>query len=535
METERGRWFLAEYAGRNRRADTAEVLAAIDRLTARHAAAAARQPDAAPSGETGAMIDRLRAELADMAGAIARTKTEIAAIRPDAAPGGRIMEATEQLDSVVRTTERATSEILAAAEQVQEVAWTMREQGMESEFCDKLDSYATDIYTACSFQDITGQRTRKIIHVLRYLEARIQAMNSIWGAANQVTTAVATEVATEAATEATAEVTAAATAEGASEVATPADSRSERDAAAEPAHLAAPAAAMLAPAEDEGELVWHEPDTVTAPPVPVAAQAVETTAAPPAEIVGEAGGPVALPVPDSQATAATDVQSPLAGAAHLNQLTPDHEAAAAGEAKPPVLTIEGPAGSFSIMAGRRAEPQSEPTAAARPDAPDAGREPAPALAAETDQAVAALRALAANFATKYRGDGEDGEAATAETADATPPPAADSPPAAEPASTAPALAVAAPDDNAAAFACNAPAAEASPLPAPAAADALESPPATDEIVLPPAAAPKLGDLPQQPAPGPEPAPAPPRKADIVENLFADVMALTDEERIALFT
>src|SRR5579859_2908164 len=49
METERGRWFLSEYASRNRRADTAEVLTAIDRLAARHAASvAARQPEERP-------------------------------------------------------------------------------------------------------------------------------------------------------------------------------------------------------------------------------------------------------------------------------------------------------------------------------------------------------------------------------------------------------------------------------------------------------------------------------------------------------
>src|SRR5207302_1181816 len=32
-----------------------------------------------------------------------------------------------------------------------------------------------------SFQDITGQRTRKVINVLRYLEGRINAMIGIWG------------------------------------------------------------------------------------------------------------------------------------------------------------------------------------------------------------------------------------------------------------------------------------------------------------------------------------------------------------------
>jgi hypothetical protein len=57
----------------------------------------------------------------------------------------------------------------------------LREQGVDTEVCDLLDANATEIYTACSFQDITGQRTRKVIQVLRYLEDRINAMIGIWG------------------------------------------------------------------------------------------------------------------------------------------------------------------------------------------------------------------------------------------------------------------------------------------------------------------------------------------------------------------
>src|SRR5437763_16714899 len=61
------------------------------------------------------------------------------------------------------------------------MAWTMREQGVDAEVCDILDAKATEVYTACSFQDLTGQRTRKVIGVLRYLEGRINAMIDIWG------------------------------------------------------------------------------------------------------------------------------------------------------------------------------------------------------------------------------------------------------------------------------------------------------------------------------------------------------------------
>ena len=170
METGRGRWFLAEYARRNRHSNTMTLLGAIDRL------------GAAIRGEPSAQaVDRIRLDLFEMAKAIARTKAEIAAIKPDVEDSGKFGEVTAELDSIVQATETATSDILAAAEQIQEIAWTLREQGIEPEVCDLINAKATDIYTACAFQDLTGQRTGKVIQVLRYLEGRINAMIDIRG------------------------------------------------------------------------------------------------------------------------------------------------------------------------------------------------------------------------------------------------------------------------------------------------------------------------------------------------------------------
>src|SRR4051794_2757293 len=170
METARGRWFLAEYARRNRNADTTMLLKALDRI------------EGAMRGERSVEpVERIRFDLIEMSKAIARTKTEIASIKPDADHHGKFGEASEELDSVVQATEAATSDILACAERIQEMAWTLREQGVDATVCDLLDAKATEVYTACSFQDLTGQRTRKVIGVLRYLEGRINAMIEIWG------------------------------------------------------------------------------------------------------------------------------------------------------------------------------------------------------------------------------------------------------------------------------------------------------------------------------------------------------------------
>ena len=160
-ETAQGRRFLEEYARRCSPTDTEATLAAIERM---HSALRAES--------SGGQVDLLL-EMAEMAQAIARVRAEITAI--ETPPGAGPAEAMEELDAIVHTTERATSRILTSAEQMQEIAWTLRESGANHALCDLLDAQATEIYTACTFQDLTGQRTRKVIDVLRYLEHRIHA------------------------------------------------------------------------------------------------------------------------------------------------------------------------------------------------------------------------------------------------------------------------------------------------------------------------------------------------------------------------
>src|SRR5262249_58072174 len=118
----RGRWFRAESGGPTRHADTVILLAALERIEA-----------AMPDERSVQSIDRIRFDLVDMANAIARTKSEIAAIKPDAEHHGKFGEASEELDSIVLATELATSDILAAAEQIQEIAWPLPDQAFQAD------------------------------------------------------------------------------------------------------------------------------------------------------------------------------------------------------------------------------------------------------------------------------------------------------------------------------------------------------------------------------------------------------------------
>lgn len=166
----RGRSFLADFARRNRAADTLVLLDAIGKLQ-----------DAVTSPPVTNQSETIRRDLIEMSEAIAQTRREIAAIKSPDDANSRIAAATGQLDAIVEATERATSDILGLAESLQELSVELRNKGLKSSYCERLETLATDIFTACSFQDITGQRTTKVVQALQFLECRVNAMIGIWG------------------------------------------------------------------------------------------------------------------------------------------------------------------------------------------------------------------------------------------------------------------------------------------------------------------------------------------------------------------
>ncbi len=170
MESDRGRRFLKEFLNRNKTPETTEILTAIGRLE-KIMTRQRKVPD----------LDKIRLDIADMHEAIERTKAEIANIKAEGEESNRFVDASHELDAIVTQTEGATQSILEAAEQIQEKAWVLRENGADDAVCDDIDAKATEIFMACSFQDLTGQRTNKVVQVLRYLESRINLMINIWG------------------------------------------------------------------------------------------------------------------------------------------------------------------------------------------------------------------------------------------------------------------------------------------------------------------------------------------------------------------
>lgn len=120
METARGRWFLGEYAKRNRNADTRMVLDAVAKIE--ETLAAQRQP---------VVEDRLPEALVEIRRAIREAETiAIAAFDPAA------MEAS-------------LAPIPRGVRIIKEISWRWREIGADGRICDLIDSQLASIEAAC--------------------------------------------------------------------------------------------------------------------------------------------------------------------------------------------------------------------------------------------------------------------------------------------------------------------------------------------------------------------------------------------------
>jgi hypothetical protein len=112
METSRGRWFLGEYAKRNRNADTRMVLDAVARIEQN--LAAQRQPVAENDG--------LAEALAAIRGAVEEARAA----------------ASAALDSLAL--EENLAPIRKGVRVIREIAWRLREIGADGRICDLIDS-----------------------------------------------------------------------------------------------------------------------------------------------------------------------------------------------------------------------------------------------------------------------------------------------------------------------------------------------------------------------------------------------------------
>jgi chemotaxis protein CheZ len=117
-------------------------------------------------------IGELQAELQDLSDTIQRTLREVATIRHPMMENDRVQSAVDELGAIVAATELATGQILTAAEVI-EASVTGEAGTVDAEAAIEA---VTNIYEACNFQDITGQRITRVMRLLRDVDERLLAI-----------------------------------------------------------------------------------------------------------------------------------------------------------------------------------------------------------------------------------------------------------------------------------------------------------------------------------------------------------------------
>lgn len=157
------------------------------RRTRSEAAPAAADPVAAALGQVpdGAELRRMRGEFVVMKSAIDAAKDEIATLQASSQGASGVHRAAIELDAVVSETERATTTILEAVEEIEQSAQMLLATGSDTGRLDPVGAILDRVlilYEACNFQDVTGQRIRKVVSTLQFVEDRLDAVIGLWDA-----------------------------------------------------------------------------------------------------------------------------------------------------------------------------------------------------------------------------------------------------------------------------------------------------------------------------------------------------------------
>jgi chemotaxis protein CheZ len=166
-------------------------LKALRELIERRAPPIANEPEGAIGNDqiTVGDLNQLKTETDSIHRAINRTIQELASLHFGAFGNAGHGRASRELDAVVESSERATQQILEAAEGIDEAANTLSaslKHEQEQELASDIRDHVVRIFEASNFQDLSGQRIAKVIATLAFVEDRVARMLEIWGGRDAV-------------------------------------------------------------------------------------------------------------------------------------------------------------------------------------------------------------------------------------------------------------------------------------------------------------------------------------------------------------
>ena len=125
----------------------------------------------------------LKRELLGLFGHLQKIRRELAALSAADQPD-HFSTMSEQLDAIIDATETATNTIMENCEGIEAQMELSRGRTQDPDMNASFDTVTTNvnnIFEACAFQDITGQRVTKVVNSLRFVEERVNAIILAWG------------------------------------------------------------------------------------------------------------------------------------------------------------------------------------------------------------------------------------------------------------------------------------------------------------------------------------------------------------------
>jgi chemotaxis protein CheZ len=126
--------------------------------------------------------EKLKVEIDLIYSAITRTKSEIAVLHGKSFNGEEMAKVNGELGAVVGGTEEATEAIDNAATALSKVTSPDQQKLLSEEIQERVVS----IFEACNFQDLTGQRIKKVMTTMKFIEHHIAVMMDIWGGVDAI-------------------------------------------------------------------------------------------------------------------------------------------------------------------------------------------------------------------------------------------------------------------------------------------------------------------------------------------------------------
>jgi hypothetical protein len=161
MESARGRWFLAEYARRNRAADTMMLLDALKKLEGVAAATPRPSPD----------IEGLTA-------AVKATRTEIASIHNDRLPDGGYVAVDPGLyNRITNDARSATSEIAKRSMSLRVIAGGLKASTVDEEHVEAVEANARSLETLSWSQEVLSERIAKAMGLLSHIDQALTGLS----------------------------------------------------------------------------------------------------------------------------------------------------------------------------------------------------------------------------------------------------------------------------------------------------------------------------------------------------------------------